>query len=483
MPKRKSLLQACSEGNVKLVQELLTKKQRINLRDNHNWTALHHAVKSRNIECVRLILKNTKIDVQAECNEGQTALMWACLDDQIPIEIIDELLNHDAELVEFVNNEFVSPLHSAISNNRLDIVISLVKYGANVNYQDLDGDTPLHLSAIHANHKIMEYLLYHTKCDTTICNYQDYNSLDLIINLQHNRAYIFPNEALQCFKHLIDFMYDTDDYPNNGVPELILSVQDTDFLNHIIEHFFTINNSQKYFLEILKQCNCYFPSLMSYFHDNVKSINDFDEVPQYSLFNFDFLVSIDNLIHFFELCYEILSKGLDLSLSRDNDELIDIINYVYQKYKKSEQIELFKFLNLFGIAADDIRDHILERHHLIDPKILNSILIILNTLSIRPAVPQSMNLLHHSYGVHMRWDLLVETFIPVFEKRWDILRKFLFEKKVNFVPSLKHLAVFTIREHIFSENSKKSNVLQINLVENMPMANVIKDLILFRINA
>lgn len=483
MPKRKSLLQACADGDVELVKLMLpSKKKRINnMLDNHNWTALHHAVRSRNIECVRLLLQNTDIDVLLECHEGQTAFMWACLDDEVPIEIINDLLDHNSELVEFVNNECVSPLHSAVTNNRLDIVESLVNHGADVNYQDLDGDTPLHLTAIHANHIIMEYLLYHSNCDPTICNYQEYNSLDLIINLQHNSAYSDVNNALECLKHLIDFMYDVEDYPDNGLPELITSIQDTDILNFIIDKFFMENNSQKYFLDVLKQYNCYYSPLIPFFHDKIKSINDFHQIPHFSLLNFDFIVSIGNINHFFEICYEVLSRGLELTQSSDNDELMDILTFIYEKFSHHEQIQILKFLNIFGIPAHDIRDYLLSRFDLFGQRKLKSFILKLNPLSIRPAIPQSMNLLEYVYSYFEKWDILIEMFIPVYEKKWTFLRRFLKDKNINYVPSLKQLAVFELRDKMFDENSKRSIAMQLDTVERLTLANAIKDLILFKI--
>lgn len=53
------------------------------------------------------------------------------------------------------NNE-QSPLHAAAKNGRLDAVIQLLKYGANPNAVDFDGNTPLHSALLSVNNCVTD---------------------------------------------------------------------------------------------------------------------------------------------------------------------------------------------------------------------------------------------------------------------------------------------------------------------------------------
>lgn len=143
-----SLLEAAASGNATKVEEIIRiKKEKCkDIRDNHrfvpqslkkvtkskfpfspfffSFTALHHAVSSKNIECVKVILKNLEyFDIKAQSFEGWTALyLGICRPDCIPLEIIRILLEAEPSLHGIKDTEDVSPLHQAVEKGKEDVV-------------------------------------------------------------------------------------------------------------------------------------------------------------------------------------------------------------------------------------------------------------------------------------------------------------------------------------------------------------------------
>ena len=89
------------------------------------------------IECIRVLL-NAGANVDAEDpQDGKTALMIAC--ERGYIEIVDCLLEQEAK-VDLKDRKQRSPLMHAIESSceNLDVVIQLIKKGADVNATSVD---------------------------------------------------------------------------------------------------------------------------------------------------------------------------------------------------------------------------------------------------------------------------------------------------------------------------------------------------------
>ena len=105
-------------------------------------SVLHMAVNQGNLEKLQELLKiGTKIE--ALDPDGLTPLDLAA--EKGFKEIVVELLKNGANINhEYQNN---SPLLIAIDNEHVETALILVDHGANVNFQDGDGSTPLHGAA------------------------------------------------------------------------------------------------------------------------------------------------------------------------------------------------------------------------------------------------------------------------------------------------------------------------------------------------
>lgn len=246
MSPNKNLLEACQSGNANGVRKILSDKYRLknelNLRDNHNWTPLHHAVNSDNLQCVQLLLNQQNIDVRAESFEGWTALFLACQKPLMAnsVEIAKELLQKDPELVFYVNNEMESVLQAAVENFNFEMVKLLVETGFPINWTDLDDETALHIAVRVNSEEIIEYLLY-SNCDPTIKNVFVLNPLELHIALGND----FNREILDLF---LDF-YPVDDFITLIIQ--CLAHQNYETFSYLSEKFYNKNNSKSYFINIL----------------------------------------------------------------------------------------------------------------------------------------------------------------------------------------------------------------------------------------
>ena len=61
--------------------------------------------------------------------------------------------------IDFVDRDNRTILMSAVVKNNLELSDYLLKQGSNINAQDIEGMTPLHLSAIHGCYEMTKFLL------------------------------------------------------------------------------------------------------------------------------------------------------------------------------------------------------------------------------------------------------------------------------------------------------------------------------------
>ena len=92
------------------------------------------------------------------------------------LEIVKELIQHGA----FINDyHVVSPLLAAISGDNIEVVVTLIEGGANINRMDAHYNaTPLMLATIHCNVKMVR-LLVSARCDVGVTNRQGETALDM----------------------------------------------------------------------------------------------------------------------------------------------------------------------------------------------------------------------------------------------------------------------------------------------------------------
>ena len=187
---------------------LIDKGADVNLQDHVGYTALHHAVESRNFDAVSCLVHNgagvnlfTSInkhtplmlacqsynmdainfllnkgaDVNLQDRDGNSALHFACSD--ICYWLIQNLAD-----VNMCDNHNCTPLMQASSKSDVKKVAMLIENGAKVDLQDLNGNTALH-HAMHNSYHSHEYApeiccaLLTAKASTHLCNSQGWTPL------------------------------------------------------------------------------------------------------------------------------------------------------------------------------------------------------------------------------------------------------------------------------------------------------------------
>lgn len=108
---------------------------------------LIYAAESGDVETIKDLLNKEKhnnfiADINAKGLNDFTPLHSAVSDDRI--EAVKLLLNHKAK-VDCLTNSLRTPLHIACNRNSLDIIKILVESGADINAQDNNGNTPCHI--------------------------------------------------------------------------------------------------------------------------------------------------------------------------------------------------------------------------------------------------------------------------------------------------------------------------------------------------
>lgn len=130
----------------------------IDLKDYHDYTALHLACESAHVECVKLLIEH-KANIHAKNMKFQVPIHMAAKSQSV--DCIDLLVKAGAD-VNARDMDDRTPLHSAISVKTLNVCLAvdtLLGYHAKVNMQDHYGFTPLHVAALNEVPECVESLL------------------------------------------------------------------------------------------------------------------------------------------------------------------------------------------------------------------------------------------------------------------------------------------------------------------------------------
>ncbi|XP_053600350.1 transient receptor potential cation channel protein painless-like [Plodia interpunctella] len=141
---------AVSEPNKQNFVKLLLQHQVQvnNINETHGAAPIHFAVDSGNIEALKLLLEDDRIDVNNK-SKANTALLKA-------IKKIEDLDDRDRELELYE-----------------DMVELLVKAGCNVNSPDLKGITPIYLAAKQGLERVITFILDYSKDPIDLDTYKD----------------------------------------------------------------------------------------------------------------------------------------------------------------------------------------------------------------------------------------------------------------------------------------------------------------------
>ncbi|XP_071795287.1 uncharacterized protein [Asterias amurensis] len=113
------------------------------MADAKGFNSLHHAVMQNSQSTVGLILQKAPHILNIQADDGLTALHIAAYNGMLDIvSTLAKRVNCKRDLKTVAGD---TALHLASSQCHITCIKALIKYGANVNAQDVDGDTSLHL--------------------------------------------------------------------------------------------------------------------------------------------------------------------------------------------------------------------------------------------------------------------------------------------------------------------------------------------------
>lgn len=144
---------AAISGNEKIVAMLINKEGDVNDEDYLGRTPLHSAALNGNKNVIDLLLKN-KAHVEARSFTGETPLHVAATSGKA--DAVEILLNNNAKVD--ANASLGQPIHYALPEHK-DVVLLLVKNGADVNALDPESKTPLLLAVQGDQKDIVQFLI------------------------------------------------------------------------------------------------------------------------------------------------------------------------------------------------------------------------------------------------------------------------------------------------------------------------------------
>ena len=190
----------------------------LNPQDNEGWTPLHMAVLNNNSDIVKLLLNIEETNIDIQDFDGMTAVHWASYigssnilgqlidknatinipnkDGLLPLqsavgrgtmETVRLLLNTTEGRIS-LNTQECSPLCYAVQSNRSELVLLLLTYNeTNINQQDSEGNTLIHLAVYEGLDDILQILI-NKKPSTLIPNNASVTPLQMAAALGNAQA-------------------------------------------------------------------------------------------------------------------------------------------------------------------------------------------------------------------------------------------------------------------------------------------------------
>ena len=139
---RTPLHYATDSGNERVIKYLIDAGSDVNMLNNSNQSPLIIAIEADevNIDLIKLLI-DTGANINFKDSQGDSPLILA--GGQEDLELMRVLLNTPNINVNIVDRYGRTALHQAIISSNIEMCRLLIEYGADVNIQDNNGDTPL----------------------------------------------------------------------------------------------------------------------------------------------------------------------------------------------------------------------------------------------------------------------------------------------------------------------------------------------------
>jgi ankyrin repeat protein len=145
---------AAKFNDVATVKALMSKGVSPNTTDSRGDPMLNLAIRDRSDGVINLLLSNKTTDVDLSNKFGETPLMIASIDGNLPV-VKALVLQRNAK----VDHIGWTPLHYACTKGHLDVAQFLVANGATVDSLSLGDTTPLMMAVQSGNEELVGFLL------------------------------------------------------------------------------------------------------------------------------------------------------------------------------------------------------------------------------------------------------------------------------------------------------------------------------------
>ncbi|MCY1720003.1 ankyrin repeat domain-containing protein [Prolixibacteraceae bacterium Z1-6] len=149
------IFQASLDGNIQIVQNALDKGFDTNSVDENKRTALMLAAYNGNTEIVKLLI-NQGAKVNSTDEIDRTALMYASTGPFVKTVIT--LLEAGAEPNLIEKEENWTAAMMAAAEGQLDVLKTLIAYGADLDMVDVDGESSLDFASSNGHTAVVEYI-------------------------------------------------------------------------------------------------------------------------------------------------------------------------------------------------------------------------------------------------------------------------------------------------------------------------------------
>ncbi|NIT55882.1 MAG: hypothetical protein GWN00_06500, partial [Aliifodinibius sp.] len=192
------ILLAASAGHTQVAKTLLNAGADVNSANQYGYTPIINAAFTGNLSLVKLLIErgadvNGAIthDHILSVNEGDTPLRFAV--ERGVIEVVRELIQAGAK-VNAANQYGVTPLISACETGGIDIARLLLAEGADPNHRGYGGETAL-FSAVRRQDAEMVQLLISSGANVNVVNNDRLSPSDIAKPFQNNRIYTLLSKA------------------------------------------------------------------------------------------------------------------------------------------------------------------------------------------------------------------------------------------------------------------------------------------------